>query len=158
MGAGITPPTEDRDNMKRVANWLRQLPAPRYPFKIDDKLAASGAPVYKQYCAACHGTNGKDFTGQYVGKVTPIEHIRTDRHRLDSYTYDVAVNQNMIFAGYGEERLQPFPQNLRLCEQSPRRIMVARTVSAQWFGSDSPRSARAGRPAAQDFLPWLRRL
>src|SRR5690349_9444524 len=108
MGAGITPPTADRDAMKRVANWLRQLPAPAYPFKIDQKLAARGAPAYKQYCADCHGTNGKDFTGKYVGKVTRIEHIRTDRHRLDSYTYDVSVNQNMIFAGYGEERFSHF--------------------------------------------------
>ncbi|HEY7164647.1 MAG TPA: cytochrome c [Candidatus Binatia bacterium] len=108
MGAGITPPTEDRDNMKRVANWLRQLPAPPYPFKIDDKLAARGAPIYKQYCAECHGADGKDFSGKYVGKVTPIDNIRTDRRRLDSYTYDVAVNQNMIFAGYGEERFSHF--------------------------------------------------
>ena len=28
--------------------------------------------------------------------------------RLDSYTYDVAVNQNLIFAGYGEERFSHF--------------------------------------------------
>ena len=38
----------------------------------------------------------------------PIEDIGTDRHRLDSYTYDVAVNQNMIFAGYGDERFSHF--------------------------------------------------
>jgi len=32
----------------------------------------------------------------------------TDRRRLDSYTYDVAVNQNLIFAGYGDERFSHF--------------------------------------------------
>ena len=108
MGAGITPPTADRANMKRVANWLRQLPSPPYPFQIDQKLAAQGAPIYKKYCAECHGADGKTFTGEYVGKVTPIENIGTDRHRLDSYTYNVAVNQNMIFAGYGDERFSHF--------------------------------------------------
>jgi hypothetical protein len=108
MGAGVTPPTLDRLSIKRVADWLRDLPAPPYPFKIDGELAAKGAPIYKKYCAGCHGVNGKDFRGEYVGKVTPIEEIGTDRHRLDSYTYDVALNQNTIFAGYGQERFSRF--------------------------------------------------
>jgi hypothetical protein len=108
MGTGITPPTGDRQSLKRVADWLRTLSAPPYPFAIDKDLAAQGAPVYKKYCAECHGADGKDFRGAQVGKVVPIEEIGTDRHRLDSYTYDVAVNQNMIFAGYGEERFSHF--------------------------------------------------
>ncbi|MGE5220170.1 MAG: cytochrome c [Chloroflexota bacterium] len=108
MGTGITPPTGDRQSLKRVADWLRKLPAPPYPFAIDKNLAAQGAPVYKKYCADCHGADGKDFRGEYAGKVVPIDEIGTDRHRLDSYTYDVAVNQNMIFAGYGEERFSHF--------------------------------------------------
>lgn len=108
MGAGITPPTADRPNMQRVANWLRSLPAPPYPFKIDKALAAQGAPVYQKYCADCHGADGKNFSGKYVGKVTPIDEIGTDRHRLDSYTYTVAVNQNAIFAEYGDERFSHF--------------------------------------------------
>jgi RoxA-like, cytochrome c-like len=108
MGTGITPPTGDRKSLKRVADWLRKLDAPAYPFRIDKELAGQGAPVYKKYCAECHGADGKDFRGEAVGKVMPIEDIRTDRRRLDSYTYDVAVNQNLIFAGYGEERFSHF--------------------------------------------------
>jgi hypothetical protein len=108
MGTGITPPTGDRPNLKRVADWLRNLPANPYPFAIDNDLAAKGVPVYKQYCASCHGADGKDFRGEFAGQVVPIERIGTDRRRLDSYTYDVAVNQNMIFAGYGEERFSHF--------------------------------------------------
>jgi mono/diheme cytochrome c family protein len=108
MGTGITPPTGDRKSLKRVADWLRKLDAPAYPFKIDKELAAQGAPVYKQYCVECHGADGKDFRAAAVGKVVPIEAIGTDRRRLDSYTYDVAVNQNLIFAGYGEERFSHF--------------------------------------------------
>ena len=108
MGTGVTPPTADRPRLKRVADWLRKLPSPPYPFKIDKDLAARGEPIYKNYCVQCHGADGKDFRGDYVGKVVPIDAIGTDRHRLDSYTYDVAVNQNMIFAGYGEERFSHF--------------------------------------------------
>jgi hypothetical protein len=108
MGTGITPPTGDRQSLKRVADWLRDLAAPRYPFKIDQDLASQGAPIYKNYCAACHGADGNDFRGEYAGKVVPIDKIGTDEHRLDSYTYDVAVNQNMIFAGYESERFRHF--------------------------------------------------
>jgi mono/diheme cytochrome c family protein len=108
MGTGITPPTGDRKSLKRVADWLRKLDAPAYPFRIDKDLAGQGTPVYKKYCAECHGADGKDFRGEAVGKVVPIEGIGTDRRRLDSYTYDVAVNQNLIFAGYGEERFSHF--------------------------------------------------
>ena len=108
MGTGITPPTGDRQSLRRVADWLRKLDAPAYPFKIAKELAAQGAPVYKKYCAECHGADGKDFRGEQVGKIVPIEEISTDRRRLDSYTYDVAVNQNLIFAGYGEERFSHF--------------------------------------------------
>jgi hypothetical protein len=108
MGTGITPPTGDRRSLKRVANWTRNLAAPAYPFAIDKDLAGQGAPIYKEYCARCHGADGKDFRGKEVGKVVPIAEIGTDRHRLDSYTYDVAVNQNMVFAGYGEERFSHF--------------------------------------------------
>jgi hypothetical protein len=35
-----------------------------------------------------------------VGKVTPLADIGTDRRRLDSYTYDLAVNQSTLYAGY----------------------------------------------------------
>jgi hypothetical protein len=108
MGTGITPPTGDRKSLKRVADWLRKLDAPVYPFRINKELAGQGAPVYKKYCVECHGADGKDFRGEAVGKVVPIEDIGTDRRRLDSYTYDVAVNQNLIFAGYGEERFSHF--------------------------------------------------
>jgi mono/diheme cytochrome c family protein len=108
MGTGITPATGDRPSLKRVADWLRKLPANPYPFVVDKALAAKGAPIYKEYCASCHGADGKDFRGEFAGQVVPIEKIGTDRHRLDSYTYDVAVNQNLIFAGYGEERFSHF--------------------------------------------------
>jgi hypothetical protein len=38
----------------------------------------------------------------------PIEEIDTDRYRLDSYTRDLALNQSMLYAGYGDERFSHF--------------------------------------------------
>jgi hypothetical protein len=56
--------------------------------------------LYREYCADCHGAGPRDFSGKWVGKVTPIEDIGTDPHRLDSYTYTLAVNQSTLYAGY----------------------------------------------------------
>ncbi len=99
FGTGATPPTLDRQRIKRLEDWLLTREPPTYPYPINQTLAAKGASVYNQYCAGCHGINGRNFEGQEVGKVTPIEQIGTDRHRLDSYTYDLAVNQNLLYAG-----------------------------------------------------------
>ena len=110
FGTGATPPTLDRARIKRIEAWLLTREPPPYPYPIDKDLAAKGAAVYQQYCAGCHGAGGRDFSGELVGTVTPIDQIETDRHRLDSYTYDLAVNQNLLYAGTQdpEERFSRF--------------------------------------------------
>jgi hypothetical protein len=100
FGTGVTPPTLDRASLTRTAEYLKKLSAPPYPFKIDQQRAANGAPIYKEYCADCHGASGRDFSGALVGHVTPIEQIGTDRNRLDNYTFDLAVNQSTMYSGY----------------------------------------------------------
>ncbi len=108
FGTGAIPPVTDHDAIGRLEDWLLDLEPPDFPFPIDRDLAARGAPIYARYCAACHGKNGDDFSGEYVGKVVPIEEIGTDRWRMDSYTYDLAVNQATLYAGYEEHRFTRF--------------------------------------------------
>jgi processive rubber oxygenase RoxA-like protein len=106
FGTGTTPPTIDLKAIGRIENWILTKDAPRFPYPIDSAKAGRGAAVYRKYCSACHGagrreaTGPYDFTGADVGKVTPIDELRTDRHRLDSYTYELAVNQSTVYAGY----------------------------------------------------------
>ncbi len=107
FGTGTTPPTIDLDAIGRIERWLLTFKPPPYPFPIDAALAQRGAGLYKQYCAGCHGASGADFSGEHVGRVTPIEDIGTDRRRLDSYTYTLAVNQSTLYAGY-PHRFQHF--------------------------------------------------
>jgi cytochrome c peroxidase len=91
---------------------------PGYPYPIDSTLAQQGAPIYKQYCAGCHGTRDAPFRSnppredELVGTVVPIGKIGTDRSRLDSYTYLVAANQGTLYAGYEKDWgfNQPYPQ------------------------------------------------
>ena len=105
---------DPRPRLARSA-WRTGSPPPSrrafadvFPAQFDAALAAEGAPVYARECAACHGASGRDFTGEYVGKVTPIGEVGTDRGRLDNYTHDLAVNQNVLYAEFGSERFQTF--------------------------------------------------
>jgi hypothetical protein len=100
FGTGTTPPTIDLQAIGRIEQWLLDLKPPRYPLPIDAALAERGAPIYRKLCVNCHGMSGSDFSGERVGKVTPIADIGTDRGRLDSYTYELAVNQATLYAGY----------------------------------------------------------
>jgi mono/diheme cytochrome c family protein len=96
LGAGVTPVTVDHANLKRVRDWIWTLPPPKYPYAIDQALAARGAPLYQQHCVECHADGRfRDGvkTGSRVGLVEPIGTIGTDRHRLDSYTSVFAANQ-----------------------------------------------------------------
>ena len=120
FGTGATPPTIDLASIGRIETWLLDLKAPRYPYSIDQTKANQGAQVYAGYCAGCHGANGQEFSpkkklkeqeclapgeseeiyGPEVGKLTPIAEIGTDRRRLDSFSYLLAVNMGTPYAGY----------------------------------------------------------
>ncbi len=132
FGTGAQPPSLDRPLMRRVEAWIADATPPEFPFPIDKTRAEKGAGLYAEYCAECHGRNGRDFAGAYVGKVTPLnaaalsvagadlgsqvanvtpeqaDALQTDRWRLDSYTHELAANQNQLYAGYGDERFSHF--------------------------------------------------
>jgi hypothetical protein len=100
LGAGVTPVTVDHDAIKRVRDWIWKLPPQRYPYAIDQALAARGAAAYRQACFECHGSNRfRDGVkeGSRLGRVEDIDLVGTDRHRLDSYTDDFAANQYSLY-------------------------------------------------------------
>jgi mono/diheme cytochrome c family protein len=113
FGTGAVPTTLDRKSMTFVAAWLKteaNVP-PKYPFPIDAPRAEQGRVLYEEYCAACHGMSGRDFSGGpngRVGQVTPIDEIRTDPCRLDNYTHALAAEQGNLYAAYPEERFSHF--------------------------------------------------
>lgn len=121
FGTGTTPPTIDLKAIDRIQQWLLTLEPPKYPLPIDTALAARGEKIYGEYCADCHGSNGRTFAPPdndtsreclksplddaplyqpHVGRLTPIDEIGTDRHRLDSFSYALAVQLGTIYAGY----------------------------------------------------------
>jgi len=101
LGAGVTPVTVDHASMQRVRDWIWKLPPPKYPYPIDQGLAARGATLYAEHCQSCHADHrfrdGVIAPGTRVGQVVPIAAIGTDRHRLDSYTDEFAANQYALY-------------------------------------------------------------
>jgi hypothetical protein len=74
--AGATPSTIDRAEMSWIETWLSTLPAPKFPFPIDEPLAAHGHRVYEAECARCHGGR--------VGELSPFAEIGTDQARANT--------------------------------------------------------------------------
>lgn len=119
FGTGTTPPTIDLAAIGRLEKWLLTLEPLKYIFPVDTLKAARGQVIYGEYCAGCHGADGRKFGappgkeqracvngddselyGAQVGRITRIEDIGTDRHRLDSFSYDLAANLGTVYAGY----------------------------------------------------------
>ena len=110
FGTGATPQLIDHAAIARIETWIATATPPAFgkSFPIDATRAARGKAIYAATCAACHGASGSDFSGKYVGKVTPIAEIGTDRGRLDSYTPQLAQNQGMLYAADPERRFRHF--------------------------------------------------
>ena len=110
FGTGAVPTLADDAALAETAAWLRSpgnVPPP-WPFPIDGAKVARGAALYAGMCAGCHGASGRDFTGERVGQVTPIEDIRTDPCRLDNYTAALAQEQGNLYAAYPAQRFSHF--------------------------------------------------
>lgn len=92
FGAGASRESIDTHGIDRVNEFLLTLTAPAYPYRIDTAKVARGGQMFLRYCAACHAIGGAG-----VGKVEPWEAVKTDPHRLHSYT----AKLNKLLMDYG---------------------------------------------------------
>jgi hypothetical protein len=95
LGDGSTKKSYPMDDLKRLQAWLMELQPPKFPFPINQELAARGSAVYAQQCASCHAV-GQAKTGQVI----PIDEVGTDRHRLDEWTQGSVDAYNSGSDGY----------------------------------------------------------
>jgi RoxA-like, cytochrome c-like len=80
-------PTNDAESFKKweagfrdILAWIESLEAPRYPWPVDEKLAAEGKLAFERVCSECHGTYGPH--GEYPEKRVPLDRVGTDSVRL----------------------------------------------------------------------------
>jgi hypothetical protein len=95
IGDGATKESINIQGLKRVEDYIRQLPPPKYPYTIDQGLAAKGSQIFESNCATCHA-----YGGERTGTVIPIDEIGTDRYRLDMWTQAAADAYNEFAEGY----------------------------------------------------------
>jgi mono/diheme cytochrome c family protein len=72
------------DEFRDIEAWIAGLEPPRWTGPVDHDLAARGAAVFADHCAACHGTYGPD--GAYPERLVAIDEVGTDRVRLAALT------------------------------------------------------------------------
>lgn len=85
LAGGATRESIDIPSLDRIQPWLLDLPAPKYPFPIDEALARQGRPVFDRHCAECHA-----WGAARTGKVVSVEEVGTDRSRADHWTQSAA--------------------------------------------------------------------
>ncbi len=92
---------KDRDEFLEHVDWLteylRNKPAPRFPFPINRPLAAQGENVFQQNCARCHAS-------ERTGTPVPVAEVGTSRARLETWNAEAAVAGNKIVLAMGIER------------------------------------------------------
>src|SRR5262245_28664606 len=100
LGLGARPGDWFLKRMEDLDNFLSELPPPKYPFAIDTNLAYTvGKPIYDQLCADCHDP-GKPRTNRPI----PIQEIKTDRERMDTWTQAAADQANAAVKKLGITR------------------------------------------------------
>ena len=92
LAAGATAESIDIPAVRRVNEWLADLPSPQYPFPVNQELAALGKSLFTEQCASCH-----QFGESRVGKLIPLEEIGTDPNRAEHWTVEAADEFNRQF-------------------------------------------------------------
>jgi mono/diheme cytochrome c family protein len=96
LGAGATEESIDHESLQRVTDWISDLKPPEMPRdRIDWSRVPPGRRIFDARCASCHSFGGED-----VGDVTPIEDVKTDPNRWQSFTPELAAKLNTFGEGY----------------------------------------------------------
>jgi mono/diheme cytochrome c family protein len=77
---------------KDIQAYIFSLEAPKYPYPIDQALAAQGHKIFAKTCSQCHGTYGPG--GSYPNKIVDLDVIGTDRTRFDGISPKVGEHYN----------------------------------------------------------------
>jgi hypothetical protein len=97
LGAPPKRRGEFLDQVKWLQQYLREKAPPKFPFPVDEKLAAAGKPVFDAHCASCHASDK-------TGKRMPLELVGTDAERIRTWNKDNAMAANKVVRSFGIQR------------------------------------------------------
>jgi mono/diheme cytochrome c family protein len=101
-----------------IQKYLCSLRPPKYPFAIDQSLAAKGEAIFTKTCSRCHGTYGENWT--YPNKIVPLDEIGTDSARYYSITPKFGRYYNESWFAHAEQGKGPeFPAKEGAGYQAP---------------------------------------
>src|SRR5207249_5826379 len=103
LGAPIHGKRGDLDfaMVKRQTDLSETIHPPRYPFKIDNKAAKRGAPLFAANCNSCHGGPESDK------RLYSVAEVGTDPNRANMFTQKLADGFNTFLAELETEGYQP---------------------------------------------------
>lgn len=70
------------NDFRDIFAYISSIQPPKYPFEINQPLAARGASVFRKNCSECHGTYTTERS--YPERVVAIDEIGTDGVRLNA--------------------------------------------------------------------------
>ena len=97
LGAAPHDKKEFLGQIDWLLDYLGNTPAPKYPFPIDQALAAKGKPVFDANCMQCHAS-------ARTGTRILLAEIGTDRGRMDTWSKQAAIEANKVVRDMGIER------------------------------------------------------
>lgn len=80
-----------------IQAYFKSLKPPKYPFPIEQSLAARGQKVFEANCVKCHGTYGPE--GQYPNVIVELDRIGTDRARAEGLSDGLVAHYNASWFG-----------------------------------------------------------
>src|SRR5690606_39207288 len=88
-----------------VLAYLRTLEAPKFPGRVNERLAEYGRAVFEDRCDGCHGRYGERPT--YPSRVIPLKKVGTDPAR-SRFMHELGFAQHYGATWYGERsKLEP---------------------------------------------------
>ena len=80
--------------------YVKTVPAPKYPGPIDSDLAKEGEQVFETACARCHGSYAPGAQ-PYKEQIIPVARVGTDSDRLRSITPElITATNDSVFGKY----------------------------------------------------------
>jgi mono/diheme cytochrome c family protein len=97
LGAAPKDKEEFLGHIDWMVDYLKNKPAPKYPFPYDQAKADRGRVVFEAHCARCHAS-------ERTGTRIPLAEVGTDRERIDTWSKEAAVASNKVVKDMGIER------------------------------------------------------